>query len=98
MRRLVTFGLVLLLVAGLAWLAVGNPQALALFAQGDFESGPQPYSGPWFMDWEFAQELFYRISSYRNMTFMLDECFAGAFLDDLAFYGGGPAPSSRGAI
>lgn len=89
--------LAVLLAATSAVLAQGDPVALMLFGQGTYKSRAAVHGGGLYLwDDDFAKKLFSEIPTYKNITFMFDECYAGGFLNDLAFVNGQAYPINPG--
>jgi len=58
---------------------------VTLYGHGTYKSAAAVWSGPAIWDDDFATKLFSEIPTYKNISFVFDQCFAGGFINDLAF-------------
>lgn len=58
---------------------------VTLYGHGTYKSAAAVWSGPFIWDDDFAAKLFTEIPTYKDISFVFDQCFAGGFVNDLAF-------------
>ncbi|HNS23161.1 MAG TPA: hypothetical protein PKH24_21880 [Sedimentisphaerales bacterium] len=85
-----------LCMATLGTQAVRAQGDVTLYGHGSYKSAAAAWSGAHIWDDEFAAKLFGEIPVYKNISFMFDQCFAGGFINDLAFENGQAWPYIQG--
>jgi len=69
---------------------------VTLYGHGTYKSRAAVWSGAYLWDDDFAAKLFTEIPTYKNISFVFDQCFAGGFVNDLAFENGKAWPYLAG--
>jgi len=95
-RFMLTFLIVVLVNTGLGTRAVQAQGDVTLYGHGSYQSAAAVSSGYAIWDDDFAAKLFTEIPNYKNISFVLSQCYAGGFVNDLAFENGKAWPYLAG--
>ena len=88
--------IVLVVISPFGTRAVWAQADVTLYGHGTYQSAAAVWSGPFIWDDAFATKLFTEIPNYKNISFVFDQCYAGGFVNDLAFENGHAWPYLSG--
>jgi len=84
-RFMTTLLIAVLFITACGTRVVWAQGGVTLYGHGNYKSAAAVWSGPLIWDDDFATKLFNEIPNYKNISFVFDQCYAGGFINDLAF-------------
>lgn len=96
-RSMVILLIAVLVIIGWGTRVVQAQGDVTLYGQGTYKSrAAVPPGTSYLWDDDFATKLFKEIPTYKNISFVISQCFAGGFVNDLAFKNGKAWPYIAG--